>query len=72
MTKKRLLANPVPPEINGRFAMRMSKIQLKNTFYDVVDDAKAEKLYFALRAENDRIARIRVKRRIAQKLEKYV
>ena len=68
--KKNLLSNPVPPDVNGRFAMRMSKMQLKNTFYDVVDEAKAEKLYSALRAESDRIARIRVKRRIAKDLEK--
>jgi len=68
MGKKNLLSNPVPPDINGRFAMRMSKMQLKNIFYDVMEDTKAEKLYAALRAENDRIARIRVKRRIARDL----
>ena len=56
-------------DINGRFAMRMSKMQLKNTFYDVLDDKKAEKLFLALRAENDRIARIRVKRRMALQKE---
>jgi kinesin family protein 2/24 len=66
LVRKRLLGNPVPSEINGRFAMRMSKIQLKNTFYDVLDDAKAEKLFVALRGENDRVARLRVKRRLAR------
>jgi hypothetical protein len=38
-------------------------------FYGVLDDAKAAKLFIALRAENDRIARIRVKRRIARGLQ---
>ena len=66
LVRKRLIGNPVPSDINGRFAMRMSKIQLKNTFYDVLDGAKAEKLFVALRAENDRVARIRVKRRLAR------
>jgi hypothetical protein len=69
LVRKRLRGNPVPSDINGRFAMRMSKIQLKNTFYDVLDDAKAEKLFVALRVENDRVARLRVKRRLA--LEKW-
>jgi hypothetical protein len=66
LIRKRLIGNPVPSDTNGRFAMRMSKIQLKNTFYDVLDDAKAEKLFVALRAENDRVARLRVKRRLAR------
>jgi hypothetical protein len=69
MTKKKLLGNPVPSDVNGRFAMRMTKRQLKNMFYGVLDDAKAAKLFIALRAENDRIARIRVKRRIARGLQ---
>jgi kinesin family protein 2/24 len=66
LVRKRLLGSPVPTDINGRFAMRMSKIQLKNTFYDVLDQTKAEKLFIALRAENDRVARVRVKRRLAR------
>jgi hypothetical protein len=66
MERKHLLGNPLHPDMNGRFAMRMSKLQLKNTFYDVFDDSKAEKLFTSLRAENDRVARIRVKNRLAR------
>ena len=65
LSRKQLLAKEFPVDINGRMAFRMSKLQLKSTFFDKWDDVKAEKLYIALRAENDRIARIRVKRRIA-------
>jgi hypothetical protein len=65
LIKKQLMGNPFPTNINGRMAMRLTKQQIKSTFYDPLDDAKAERLYVGLRAENDRIARIRVKRRIA-------
>ena len=65
LSRKQLLGKEFPPDVNGRLAFRMSKVQLKNTFYEKWDDAQAEKLYIALRAENDRVARIRVKRRIA-------
>jgi hypothetical protein len=72
MRKKNLLATPVPPDVNGRFAMRMSKMQLKNTFYDVFDKDKAGKLFMALRAENDRVARLRVKLRLARERQAAV
>ena len=65
LLRKQLLGKDFPSDVNGRLAFRMSKVQLKSTFYEKWDDAQAEKLYIALRAENDRIARIRVKRRIA-------
>ena len=66
LKKKRLLGNPVPADVNGKFTMRMSKMQLKNTFYNVMDDAKAERLFASLRAEHDRVARLRLRRKIAR------
>jgi len=69
MTRKRLLGSVVPPDVNGHFVMRMSKRQLKNAFYDVLDDVKSERLFLALRAENDRVARLRVKQRLAEKAQ---
>lgn len=66
MKRKNLLEKPVPPDVDGRFAMRMSKDQLKSTFYDGRDFTKAERLHMALRAENDRVARMRVKVRMAR------
>lgn len=70
MTRKNLLGNKLPSDVNGRYAMRMSKQQLQQTFYDAMDTRKAEKLYKALRAENDRVARMRVKLRIAKERER--
>jgi hypothetical protein len=65
MRKKNLRGVSAPANINGRLAMRMSKKQLRDTFYGMLDDDKASKLYVALRAENDRVARLRVKRRMS-------
>ena len=71
MERKNLVGNKsVPLDINGRLAMRMTKNQLKATFYNSFEDDKASRLHAALRAENDRVARLRVKRRIAQEREK--
>ncbi len=70
MRRKHLLANPVPSDVDGRIAMRMTKRQLKGTFYEVTDDVKAERLYMTLRAENDRVARMRVKVRMARERQK--
>jgi hypothetical protein len=72
MKRRNLLGKPVPPDVNGRLAMRMSKNQLKNAFYDGKDLTKAERLHMALRAENDRVARMRVKVRMAQERQRMV
>mmetsp|Transcript_4383 Transcript_4383/g.10316 ORF Transcript_4383/g.10316 Transcript_4383/m.10316 type:complete len:308 (-) Transcript_4383:8258-9181(-) len=71
MTKKNLVDGPVSSNVNGRVAMRLTKQQLNQTFYDTADINKASKLYDALRAENDRIARLRVKRRMSVSLQEY-
>ena len=50
--------------MDGRSAMRMSKLQLRSAFYD--GDAnldRAETLYKSLRSENDRVLRLDMKRR---------
>lgn len=73
MRRKNLLVDPVPCDVNGRIAMRMTKRQLKGMFYNVTEDeAKAERLYMALRAENDRVARMRVKVRMARERQKLL
>jgi hypothetical protein len=53
---------------SGNAVMRMTKMQLKSAFYDGMDDGekRAEKLFIALRAENDRVGRQRVKQRRAR------
>ena len=69
MKRKNLMGVSIPANINGRFAMRMTKAQLKNAFYNSMDDEKASRLYASLRSENDRVARLRVKRRMSQQIK---
>lgn len=60
-------------ELSGKTIMNMTKDELKDYFYASDDDRdnRANKLFHALRGENDRIARIRVKRKFAlQKAKK--
>ena len=55
--------------LNGRHVMGMSKIQLKNAFYDgdVKGGERAESLFNSLRAEGDRVRLLDFKRRCALK-----
>jgi hypothetical protein len=61
-------------ELSGKTIMNMTKVQLKNYFYrsnGKNGDNGANKLFNALRTENDRVARLRVKRKFAlQKAKK--
>ena len=73
LTKKNLIDIGVGRELSGKIVMNMTKIQLKDYFYCAAEDGdkRANKLFVALRAENDRIARLRVKRKFAlQKAKK--
>ena len=70
MARKHLLGEQLPYDIDGRKAMRMTIGQLQETFYGASDRNKAERLHQALRAENDRVARMRVKARMAQERER--
>jgi hypothetical protein len=47
--------------------MRMSKIHLRNAFYEDSEWQKADLLFNLLRAETDRVARMELKRRISSK-----
>jgi hypothetical protein len=49
----------------------MGKRQLQETFFEG-ETGKAEKLFLALRAENDRIARLRVKKKLAEQKKSKV
>jgi kinesin family member 2/24 len=67
MSDKRLIGKSVVSEaVNGRQVMRMSKVQLRNTFYEDNEAAKADRLFQLLRAESDRIGRLELKRRMAK------
>jgi hypothetical protein len=76
LTKKHLVTDePLDSseKLCGKCVMQMTKQQLKDSFYYATEDAnkKASKLFAALRGENDRIARFRVKRKFAlQKAKK--
>ena len=70
MARKHLLGDQLPYDIDGRKAMRMTIGQLQETFYGEADRKKADRLHQALRAENDRVARMRVKARMAQERER--
>lgn len=64
--------SPVPRQLDGSTLMRMSKIQLRNTFYgDQADRSaavkKADLLFQSLRAESVRVARLDMKRRKSSK-----
>ncbi|KAG7362937.1 kinesin motor domain containing protein [Nitzschia inconspicua] len=65
---KQDLTNASEEELSGRAVMRMTKMQLKRSFYDELEDGekRAEKLFIALRAENDRVGRQRIKQRRAR------
>ena len=54
-------------EVSGKTIMTMTKAQLEDCFFRSDNDGhrRANKLFVALRAENDRIARLRVKRKFA-------
>jgi hypothetical protein len=71
LVDKRLLGHspsiPTPLALDGRQVMRMSKIQLRNSFYDDTEWQKADLLFNMLRGEADRVARLDLKRRIASK-----
>ena len=51
----------------GKDVMRMSSIQLKNMFYGKEDAGKAMELFRALREESDRVSRLRLKERLANR-----
>lgn len=70
MARKHLLGENLPYEIDGRKAMRMTKHQLQDTFYSPSDYSKADRLHRMLRVESDRVARIRVKARMAQERDR--
>lgn len=66
MARKRLFSGIIPRDMDGRSAMRMSKLQLRSAFYDGDCNLdRAETLYKSLRAENDRVLRLDMKRRLA-------
>jgi hypothetical protein len=71
MVAEKLTSNMTEEMLCGSRVMRMTKAQLQNTFYSGVADADrlAEKLFVQLRGENDRVARLRVKKKLAS--EKY-
>eukprot|EP00536_Pseudo-nitzschia_multiseries_P008539 jgi/Psemu1/287864/fgenesh1_pg.217_\ len=66
MTKK-LLDKKIEGGLTGNDVMKMSMKQLKESFFNAAlnGDKKASRLFNALRAENDRVARLRVKRKFA-------
>ena len=69
MQRKRLvLENTLEGEITGKTIMNMTKDQLNDLFYRLEgkNENGACKLFDALRAENDRISRLRVKRKFAR------
>lgn len=61
---KHLLEKDVPDHIDGKTAMKMSRIQLKHTFFEDDDGSKADRLFSALRAETDRASRAEHNRRM--------
>lgn len=66
LTKKNLLGEKaVPWSMDGRQIMRMTKLQLRNTFYNDSQSDKADTLYQCLRAESDRIEKVELKRRMS-------
>jgi kinesin family protein 2/24 len=67
LSEKKLLGKPVPGHVDGRLTMKMSKILLRNTFYEDDGMDKAEVLFRCLRSETDRVDRLDWKRRIATK-----
>jgi len=75
LTKKNLIAGELldkSEKLSGKCVMQMTKQQLKHSFYKSTEDGdnKAGKLFAALRGENDRIARLRVKRKFVLQQQK--
>lgn len=70
LQRKRLVAenSSFDGEITGKTIMSMTKAQLKDFIYSSdKNNNRANKLFDALRAENDRISRLRVKQKFAKK-----
>lgn len=65
MGKKRFLEKDVPEHIDGKQIMRMSRIQLKNVFFENDNGEKADRLFVFLRAETEKATRAQLERRIA-------
>jgi hypothetical protein len=65
MGRKRFLEKDVPDHMDGKQIMRMSRIQLKNVFFEGDNGEKAERLFNFLRAETDKATRAQLERRIA-------
>jgi kinesin family protein 2/24 len=65
MGRKRFLEKDVPDHMDGKQVMRMSRIQLKNVFFDDDNGEKADRLFNFLRAETDKATRAQLERRIA-------
>jgi hypothetical protein len=67
LVARELSANTNEEKLCGRNVMRMTKAELQDTFYKGIADAdrRSEKLFIQLRAENDRVARLRVKKKFA-------
>uniref|UniRef100_A0A7S4AAH0 Kinesin motor domain-containing protein n=1 Tax=Pseudo-nitzschia australis TaxID=44445 RepID=A0A7S4AAH0_9STRA len=65
--RKNLLDSRVEGELSGKVVMKMTINQLNERFFNLTKngDKKANKLFNALRTENDRVARLRVKRKFA-------
>ena len=65
--RKNLVDHLVEGNLSGKIVMKMSIHQIKECFFSSSDsgDRKAKRLFRALRAENDRVARLRVKRKFA-------
>jgi kinesin family protein 2/24 len=67
LSEKKLLGKKLLGNVDGRVTMKMSKIMLRNTFYEDDGMDKAEVLFRCLRSETDRVDRLDWKRRIATK-----
>jgi len=67
IARKNLLDRKVEGEFTGSNVMKMGTKELKEFFFNsaVNGEEKASRLFNALRAENDRVARLRVKRKFA-------
>lgn len=64
MEKKNVFER-VPRHLNGRLVMQMSKVELEETFYGI-NKKRADFLHKSLRAETDRISRLKFKKRVAR------
>lgn len=64
LSTKGVRPQQVPGDIDGKQVMRMSRIQLNNTFYGGDNSQKADRLFLAMRHENEKIARANTKARL--------